>query len=67
MSEFLVKLPTRPAFALASLSRAGLGEIVVRKAGKFVSRQYFPSTVCLDCGGVLLGNSICDDCLETRR
>ena len=42
MNDLLVRLPDRPGFTVAFLARAGLGEIVVRRAGKFVSRRYFP-------------------------
>ena len=38
----LTRLPARPAFALAFLARAGLGEIVVRRQGQLIERRYFP-------------------------
>lgn len=39
----------RPAYAIAFLQRAGLGEIYVRRAGHFVERRYFDLKRCA-CG-----------------
>ncbi|GGS06701.1 hypothetical protein [Deinococcus sedimenti] len=53
----------RPGFALAFLARAGLSEIVVRRAGVLVERRYFtpvPEQTCTAfCG--------CPQCIEARR
>lgn len=55
----------RPAFALAFLARCGLGEIVVRRGGRFVERRYFqlPAQHSAPCDA----RCTCRHCVEARR
>ncbi|ALW89645.1 hypothetical protein [Deinococcus actinosclerus] len=58
----------RPAHALAFLARAGLGEIVVRRAGHLIERRYYPLPTCTECRThVDPGTTLCWLCIEARR